>query len=166
MYCKHCGKEIDDDSKFCKECGKPLNVIMDSPNNYIGFFRKHFVLIALLVIWYIISYLYSFAYYDRKDSGIIFGMYLVTPIIVGLFYWVYKHNCKYQIPLFSKTCSTKIKLLKYAYFVYTFFIPFACSDGLGNDYFAYFFIWGFVWLVPTIIICGIYYYIQSRKAVK
>lgn len=21
MYCKHCGKEIDDDSKFCRYCG-------------------------------------------------------------------------------------------------------------------------------------------------
>lgn len=23
MYCKHCGKEIEDDSSFCKHCGKP-----------------------------------------------------------------------------------------------------------------------------------------------
>ena len=37
MYCKHCGKEIDNDSKFCKECGKPLDVI-DSSNDFIGFF--------------------------------------------------------------------------------------------------------------------------------
>lgn len=24
MYCKHCGKEIDNDSSFCKHCGKKL----------------------------------------------------------------------------------------------------------------------------------------------
>lgn len=24
IYCKHCGKIIDDDSKFCKSCGKEL----------------------------------------------------------------------------------------------------------------------------------------------
>lgn len=24
IYCKHCGKLIDDDSKFCKSCGKEL----------------------------------------------------------------------------------------------------------------------------------------------
>ena len=23
MYCKHCGKEIAEDSKFCKHCGEP-----------------------------------------------------------------------------------------------------------------------------------------------
>jgi len=166
MYCKHCGKEIDDDSKFCKECGKPLDVIIDSPSNYIGFFQKHLVLIALILIWYIIGYLYSSAYYSREDSGIIFGMYLVTPIIVGLLYWVYKHNCKYPIPLLSKTDSTKIKPLKYAYLAYTYFIPFACSDGLGSDYFEYFVLLGLAWFVPTLIICGIYYYIQSRKAAK
>ena len=91
-------------------------------------------------------------------------MYIVTPIIIGLLYWVYKQNCKYQIQLFSKTDSNKIKLLKYAYLAYTYFIPFSCSDGVGHDYFVYFVILGLVWLVPTLIICGIYYYIQSRKA--
>ena len=29
MYCKHCGREIDDNSSFCKYCGKP----QDNPNN-------------------------------------------------------------------------------------------------------------------------------------
>ncbi len=24
MYCKHCGKEIEDNSSFCNHCGKPL----------------------------------------------------------------------------------------------------------------------------------------------
>lgn len=24
MYCKHCGKQIDDNSQFCKYCGKKL----------------------------------------------------------------------------------------------------------------------------------------------
>ena len=25
MYCKHCGKQIADNSKFCSHCGKPLD---------------------------------------------------------------------------------------------------------------------------------------------
>jgi predicted nucleic acid-binding Zn ribbon protein len=166
MYCKYCGKQIDDDSKFCKECGKSLNHITNSSNGYMGFFQKHLVLIALIVIWYFIGYLYSSAYYDRENSGIILGMYMVTPIIMGLLYWIYKQNCKYQIKLFNKTDSTKVKMLKYAYLAYTYFIPFSCSDGLGNDFFVYFIILGLAWLVPTLIVCGIYYYIQSKKAIK
>ena len=164
MYCKYCGKQIDDDSKFCKECGKSLNHIDSYSNGYMGLFQKHLVLIALVVIWYIIGYLYSYAYYD--NSGIIYGLYLVTSIIIGLLYWIYKQNCKYQIKLFNKADSTKVKLLKYAYLAYTYFIPFSCSDGLGNDYFVYFIILGLVWLAPTLIVCSIYYYIQSKKAVK
>ena len=27
MFCRFCGKEIDDDSVFCKECGKQLNEV-------------------------------------------------------------------------------------------------------------------------------------------
>ena len=29
MYCKHCGREIDDNSSFCKFCGKPQNSITE-----------------------------------------------------------------------------------------------------------------------------------------
>lgn len=27
MYCKHCGKLIDEDSVFCRFCGKPQEII-------------------------------------------------------------------------------------------------------------------------------------------
>ena len=30
MYCKHCGKFIDDDSKFCSSCGKSQSFIGSS----------------------------------------------------------------------------------------------------------------------------------------
>lgn len=30
MYCKHCGKEIEDGSKFCNHCGKVQNTMEDS----------------------------------------------------------------------------------------------------------------------------------------
>ncbi len=33
MYCKHCGKEIADDSKFCQHCGGKQNILSDSTNN-------------------------------------------------------------------------------------------------------------------------------------
>lgn len=34
MYCKHCGREIDNDSEFCKECGgKQSNFDYEPKNN-------------------------------------------------------------------------------------------------------------------------------------
>ena len=33
MYCKHCGKEITDDFKFCQYCGKSLE------SNTINYFE-------------------------------------------------------------------------------------------------------------------------------
>ncbi len=32
MFCKHCGKENDDDATFCKSCGKALNKMDDTPS--------------------------------------------------------------------------------------------------------------------------------------
>ena len=29
MYCKHCGKEIADDSRFCQHCGRNLDAFYD-----------------------------------------------------------------------------------------------------------------------------------------
>ena len=42
MYCKHCGKEIEDNSSFCKNCGKPLN------NNLKGLTNKSSWIIYLI----------------------------------------------------------------------------------------------------------------------
>lgn len=33
MYCKHCGKQIDDNSTFCNHCGKQLVEKKKSPLN-------------------------------------------------------------------------------------------------------------------------------------
>ena len=49
MYCKHCGKQIDDNSQFCKFCGKKLvetqniNIEFTKPKvieNIQSYFRK------------------------------------------------------------------------------------------------------------------------------
>ena len=48
MYCKHCGKEIADDSKFCNHCGKPQN---KRSVNFKGFFDKKTIIeLAVLII--------------------------------------------------------------------------------------------------------------------
>ena len=35
MYCKECGKEIDNDSKFCRYCGKNQAVLNEESNRQI-----------------------------------------------------------------------------------------------------------------------------------
>jgi hypothetical protein len=76
MYCKHCGKEIADDSKFCQHCGEKLDTTSSTPKvvseqksnesvvatkNYessaIKFFAKNKVYIVLNIIWVIINIL-------------------------------------------------------------------------------------------------------------
>ena len=48
MYCKHCGKEISDDSMFCNHCGKPQN---KRSVNFKGFFDKKTIIeLAVLII--------------------------------------------------------------------------------------------------------------------
>ena len=59
MYCKHCGKEITDDAKFCNECGAP--VLMESSNEITITPKKktikplYIALILLVVIAVIIA---------------------------------------------------------------------------------------------------------------
>ena len=58
MYCKHCGKEIDDNSQFCKFCGKKL---VDTQNISIEFtkpkFIGHFQSYFKKILGYILPYL-------------------------------------------------------------------------------------------------------------
>lgn len=76
MYCKHCGKEIADDSKFCQHCGGLLDTtsstsnIVSEPKNNEGIvttkgnessamfiFAKNKIYIILYVVWVIINIL-------------------------------------------------------------------------------------------------------------
>lgn len=50
MYCKHCGKEIANDSKFCQYCGERLDIEWNkNMRNMTLFFNKKYVLIY--IIW-------------------------------------------------------------------------------------------------------------------
>lgn len=76
MYCKHCGKEIADDSKFCQHCGGKIDEILESsqkdsehesndslkadtainqPNN--NFFVRYRWYIVLYIVWVTINLL-------------------------------------------------------------------------------------------------------------
>ena len=64
MYCKHCGKEIADDSKFCQYCGKSLEsntinyfesikTFISSNKKIVKIVIRILICIAIGWIWYI-----------------------------------------------------------------------------------------------------------------
>lgn len=66
MYCKHCGKEIDDNSSYCKHCGKSQG------KSTIPTFNKMWV--CYYAIWVIINFLclylapmFDRPYFDKGD---------------------------------------------------------------------------------------------------
>ena len=54
MYCKHCGREIDDDSSFCKYCGKPQDNRVSTSNGLVNFVTKRPV-VSSYILWVIIN---------------------------------------------------------------------------------------------------------------
>lgn len=70
MYCKHCGKEIADDSKFCQHCGKTLTTAeekaVDKENyrggtigQYIVKNKQTFLLYAIWLVLNILLYVFG-----------------------------------------------------------------------------------------------------------
>lgn len=103
MYCKHCGKEIDDNSSFCKHCGKPQN------SNQTAFsISKGWI---VYIIWSIINmylligdkyhpaskYFYPFTsddiYYSWDKGFYDFSEFIVYVFILpAILYIVYRHK--------------------------------------------------------------------------
>ncbi len=54
MYCKHCGREIDDNSSFCKYCGKPQDNRVSTPNGLVDFVTKRPIM-SSYILWVIIN---------------------------------------------------------------------------------------------------------------
>ena len=82
MYCKHCGKEIDDNSSFCNHCGKyqgdtppdiPKNPVeIKLPKFKLSFTKKERTGLLIYSAWFIINLICIFAttktyQYSKKD---------------------------------------------------------------------------------------------------
>ena len=63
MYCKHCGREIDDDSSFCKYCGKPQDNRVPTYNGLIDFVTKR-PIVSSYILWVIIN-VYCLSHGDK-----------------------------------------------------------------------------------------------------
>ena len=172
MYCKHCGKQIDDDSTFCKYCGKSLSGVTNLPSSLIGFFKQRTVFVALLVIWIllasVISAHCSSGNYNHSIPFIAsFSSLLATLVLFSLIYWSYKNLCKFHITLINKSDSVKVKLAKYTYLTYTYCVPFYAVVYNASDFIegivVYYIILAYIWLIPTLVICSIYYIYKLKK---
>ena len=171
MFCKHCGKEIDDNSTFCKHCGKPLNDV--TTQSEMPFWEKkfltyllHFIIgVVVLIIW---LYLVSLASesLNKASYRLVMNAFRLTALIVFIVYLISRVSFKNRIILFNKSDSPENKLKKYLYIFYTLIIPFICMlivDRLiregsyeAKDIIMYFVLFAFLWIVPTVAICSRY----------
>lgn len=55
MYCKNCGKEIPDDSKFCQHCGSSQTKQENYTNFLSKFYKKYKKYIGIYAIWVVIN---------------------------------------------------------------------------------------------------------------
>lgn len=168
MYCKYCGKHIDDDSKFCKECGKNLvNDISKSDNSFsISKIKSFIIPICIILIWYALTFVYIFgvydnAYEDESPIGILVLLW-ITPIVYYLTYTFLNKYSKYPFKLWDETDKVKTKVFKLAYMTYSYFIPFVCCEDNIGVYLCLMFIF---WFILSLLIYLIYY-LESSKLHK
>jgi hypothetical protein len=170
MYCKYCGKPIDDDSKFCKTCGKSL--ANDNPySNYsfpIGKIKPFYIPICLIVIWYAISFIVFINYcklsnvevIERIDSLVALW---ITPIIYYLIYTLLHKNKKYPLQLWNKEDKLTTKLIKISYIVYSCCLPLMFWNDDDTNVLVYLILMFFLWVIPSIFLYLIYLKVISFK---
>lgn len=97
MYCKHCGKEIADDSKFCQHCGKSQDDSQSvSITMLVPFWNKHKIAISIWLAWVLLHFSlwlssdndgdghYRFYPFSESLSDIITGDY-IGDLTIGFF---------------------------------------------------------------------------------
>ena len=84
MYCKYCGKEISDDSKYCQHCGESQG--QESKLEFNGLFAsfaKHKKIWLIYLIWVLINFVVfisgNIEHYDSHPQATFFP-FPYTPI--------------------------------------------------------------------------------------
>ena len=110
MYCRYCGKLVEDDSAFCKYCGNNLVseiIVKKESENFIAKFNSFseskqkfilfFALWVLLVLWTLLLY-YELEYWSRYYGEIPFSvttlLIFVLPYIGFIIYYLVKLSKK------------------------------------------------------------------------
>lgn len=76
MYCKNCGKKIDDDSKFCRFCGEKTDAQENFTNidirkkSELGYFSKALLMTALIIAIVLAAsyFFFDFGYEYKKGN--------------------------------------------------------------------------------------------------
>ena len=81
MYCKYCGKSIDEDSSFCRYCGKPLHESLDITDNISAIKetcapKTNGIMVNTSKVWTRIT--------QKKKNVIFFFILLLLLLVCGL----------------------------------------------------------------------------------
>ncbi|MCD7729356.1 MAG: zinc ribbon domain-containing protein [Clostridia bacterium] len=100
MYCRNCGKELDDSATFCPHCGVPTDNYIPPETNFstatnvcaiVGFILSFFVVIAGLVIS-IIGYKKAPEYNGNGKglaiAGIIISAAEIAVVFFSVVFWI------------------------------------------------------------------------------
>lgn len=107
MFCKFCGKEIDDNSIFCKYCGKKLNDSELYRNNKNGktliqrFLALEkcwqiYILSSFLwvILWFVLFYHKDMRQYYWGGEMILIKSLCLLPLIVWIIWYIWKLTIK------------------------------------------------------------------------
>ena len=108
MYCKYCGKQIEEDSLYCKFCGENLNDVTKAQKviaprtELLEWFKSLSLKVQILIIIYIayllslicyLSYSLANGYEEAFGEVIILGLIIPFVLISGYYFWKrYKEN--------------------------------------------------------------------------
>ena len=99
MYCKECGKEIANDSKFCQECGAKQDAILKKKShfNYSNFnvptwVEKYY---PYYIFWVILNFI-CLIYYNKSSAA---RSYLFPFVTTDLRYYDFSEFVTYTILL-------------------------------------------------------------------
>ena len=101
MFCRYCGKEIEEDSYFCKYCGKNIEKIDSILNkNYVKKFTSLSINTQILTIlyglWFVgflsfVLFDYNYEYgYSYENIALFFLWVIFIPCIIFSLWYIWK----------------------------------------------------------------------------
>lgn len=96
MYCKKCGKQIDDDAQFCKYCGQNVgeNTNKTSSTNIVEWFQgksRGFRLVSVIgVLWLFIGICFLFVCEYAEDYLAVLVVFIGLPLLAWSIWYYFK----------------------------------------------------------------------------